>query len=50
MASINEIIQNATTDNKAKPPFKPHELNEILLFNSLLIEKGENTKKAIKFL
>ena len=34
----------------AKPALKPHDLNELLLFNSLLIEKGESVKKSIKFL
>lgn len=34
----------------AKPHLKPHDLNELLLFNSLLIEKGESVKKSIKFL
>lgn len=50
MASIHEIIETANRDAKGKPAFKPNELNELLLFNSLLIEKAENVKKAIKFL
>lgn len=50
MASVHEIIASAEADTKGKPAFKPNELNELLLFNSLLIEKGENIKKSIKFL
>ena len=50
MASIHEIIESAARDPKGKPAFKPNELNELLLFNSLLIEKAESVKKSIKFL
>lgn len=51
MDSINEIIaRTADSDSKNGPALKPHELNELLLFNSLLLEKGESVKKAIKFL
>ena len=49
-ASVQEIIASANADPKGKPAFKPNELNEWLLFNSLLIEKAENIKKSIKFL
>ena len=47
MVSIHEIIEGATAE---KPILKPNDLNELLLFNSLLIEKAESVKKAIKFL
>jgi len=53
MASIHDIIETAEramSDGKGKPAFKPHELNELLLFNARLIEKAANVKKAIKFL
>ena len=51
MGSVHDIIETATRDPRAgKQAFKPNELNELLLFNSLLIEKAENIKKSIKFL
>lgn len=53
MASIHEIIdtaERAMIPGKTKAAFKPHELNELLLFNALLIEKATNVKKSIKFL
>ena len=50
MGSVHDIIETARADPKGKPTFKPNELNELLLFNSLIIEKGDSVKKAIKFL
>jgi tetratricopeptide (TPR) repeat protein len=47
MTSIHEIIDRAATD---KPAIKPNELSELLVFNSMIIEKGDSVKKSIKFL
>jgi hypothetical protein len=53
MASIHDIIDTADraiVSGKGEAALKPHALNELLLFNSKLIEKAQNVKKAIKFL
>jgi hypothetical protein len=47
MASIHEIIDEAAAE---RPAIKLNELSELLVFNSILIEKGDSVKKSIKFL
>jgi len=54
MASIHDIIETAdmaiAKGGKGEAAFRPHALNELLLFNAKLIEKAQNVKKAIKFM
>ena len=50
MAAAHESNDNCSKGCCSIKPLKPYEMSELHLLNSLIIEKNESIKKAIKFL